>query len=216
MSTRFPLGRIIATSVAVCFLGVACVGFFLSYVTRAYFWHPARFNCLATLSVDFSAPGTYAATFDYGPTAMHDVSLGLDVPKTVLSKTPLNVLLSGLQGTFSILDEDGTEIVRGSLVGDSNGIRVRHFQNIVELCSLRDWYGKANWQINVTVTRGAPRLKGIRQRLVLFDGEAAFRLRTTRLFQAFVACTALLLAAIILIVVALKFFRKRKQQGNSH
>jgi hypothetical protein len=161
--------------------------------------------------VDFSAPGTYRASFDYGPTALHDLSIGLDVAKTQLSETQPVELLSGLQGTFSILEADGTKVFGGPLVEDPDAIRVRHFQNIVELRSLGDWYEKANWQISVSVTQGAPALKGIRQRLVLFDGEIAFKLGIARLFQAIVGCACLLVAAILLTVVALKSFRKRRQ-----
>ena len=213
MTSRFPLGRTFATCVGVFFLGVAAY-FFLSWVNRAYFWHRARFGCLMALSVDFSTPGTYTASFEYGQ-PIHNGFLGLEVPDRILSDTSPDVLLSGLQGTYTIIDEDGKQIIRGPLVEDPNEIRLRYFQNIIELRDLFDWYGKVKWKINATVTHGAPNLKGIPQRLVLIDSEPAVRLRIALFLYTFIICGALLVGIIILTIVAVISLGKRKRLENS-
>ena len=211
INSRFPLGRAIATCVVVFFLGVAGVCFFSSLVNRAYFRSQARFGCLMALSVDLSTPGTYSASFDYRP-IIENAFLGLDVPKAILSETSPDVLVSGLQGTFTILDADGSRIFRGRLVQDPNNLIARHFKNLIQLVYLGSWYGEVKWQINVTITQGAPRLKGIPQRLVLFDNQHAFRFKDD--FYTFFGSIVLLLAVIIFIVVAAAYLRKRKRLKN--
>jgi hypothetical protein len=164
------------------------------------------------LRVDFSTPGTYTASFEYDQ-PIHNCFLGLDVPDRILSDMSPDVLLSGLQGTYAIIDEDGKQIIRGPLVGDPNEIRLRYFQNIIELRELFDWYGKVKWKVNATVAQGAPCLKGIPQRLVLIDRTNALRFVDDVLF--FVTCASSLLAAIILTIVIGISVRKRKQPENS-
>jgi hypothetical protein len=166
------------------------------------------------VSVDFSTPGTYTASFKYDQ-YIHNGFLGLDVPDRVLSETSPDVLLSGLQGTYAIIDEDGKQIIRGPLVEDPNEIRLRYLQNIIELHNLFSWYGKVKWKINATVTQGAPNLKGIPQRLVLMDTQRAFGLGTALLLCTFIICGALLAGVIILTNVAVISLRKRKRLKNS-
>ncbi|HUV62718.1 MAG TPA: hypothetical protein VMW24_02410 [Sedimentisphaerales bacterium] len=218
MSGRFPLGRIIATCVAVFFLGVAGVSFLLFYANRAYFWHPARFKCLAALSVDFSTPGTYSASFNYYPPIISDGLVGLDIPKRTLSQTPPEVLLSGLQGTYSILDAEGRRIFNRPLVEESNKTKMLWRRNIIVLGNLGSWYdNKVAWQMNVTVTQGAAHLERIPHRFVLMDrAEASVAIDRISIPCALLTCAALPAGAIILAVVVRKSLRKRKQPMHSH
>jgi len=214
MTSRLPLGRTVATCVGVFFLGVAAYFFFLSYVNRAYFWHPARFGCLAAISVDLSTPGTYTASFDYGQ-PIHNGFLGLDVPERILSNTSPDVLLAGLQGTYAIFDADGKQFIKGPLVEDPNRIRTRYYQKIIELRDLGDWYGRVKWKINATIIQGAPNLKGIPHRLVFIDSEPVFRLRIARLLYTFIICAALLVGVVILTIITRITLWKRKRPENS-
>jgi len=191
--------RRIAVCVAVFFLGVAGRIFLADRADNVYFWHEWRFDCLAALSVDFSAPGTYTASFRHwremtGP----DTLLGLDVPKKTLAEVSPGELVAGLEGTFSIRDEDGVRIFWGSLIEDPNKISARKPPEWIKLRRFNDTYAYdvANWQIDVIVTKGAPRLKGVPQRLVLIERHFGFS-------DLFKVCMwfPLIVAAIILMAV---------------
>ena len=216
MTSRFQLGRTvtIATCVGVFFLGLAVFFFFLSWVSHAYFWHRARFGCLMAISVDFSTPGTYTASIEYDQ-PIHNGFLGLDVPDRALSEKSPDVLVSGLQGTFAIVDENGMQITGGPLVGDPNEIRLRYFQNIIELRELFDWYGKVKWKINTDVTQGAANLKGIPQHLVLINSEPAVRFRIPHFLYTFISWGALLAGIIIMTIVTVISLGKSKRLENN-
>ena len=212
MAGKFPLGRAIAVCAAVFLLGVAGSGFLLlDLVNRAYSWHRARFNCPAAVSVDFSTPGIYAASFEYALPMGHPI-LGLDIPRKTLSQMRPDVLLSGLEGTYAIVDADGTEIFGGPLIEDPNNIKVTCFGTIMELRQFGSWYGEVKWRITATVTKGAARLEGIPQRLVFIDtGEALRSIDSAWAPYGCLVCAALPVAVIILIVVAGVSLRKSKQ-----
>jgi len=212
MLRRFPLRCTIAACVAVFFFGVAAYLFALSLMNRAHFTHEARFGIVVALSIDFSTPGTYTASFDHWPPVLSHAILGLDVPGRILSETPPDVLLSRLQGTYAILDANGSQIFSGLLVEDPNRVATRYFQNVIELRTLGSWYGEVKGKINVTVTHGAPRLEGISQRFVLID---VSRFREGLLYNSVLALLALLIGAVILINVAVKSLRKKKLPEHS-
>jgi len=171
------LERWVAVGMALLFLWVAGGYFVNAWVDDVYFWHQWRFDCLAALSVDFSAPGTYSASFRHwrsltGP----DTLLGLDVPKKTLAEVSPGELVAGLEGTFSIRDENGVRIFWGPLIEDPNMVSARKPPGMIDLRRFDDTsaYGPANWQIDVIVTKGAPRLKGVPQRLVLIASRFVF------------------------------------------
>jgi len=207
MLRRFPLKRAIAVCVAVFFFGAAAYFFAMSLMNRAHFTHEARFGFVAALSVDFSTPGTYTASFDHWPPILSHAILGLDVPGRVLSETPPDELLSGLQGTYVILDADGSKFFSGLLVADPNRITTRYFRNFIELCTLGSWYSEVKGKIIVTITHGAPRLEGIAQRFAFIDVPI---FRDGLLPNSVLALLALLVGTVILIDVAVKSFRKKK------
>ena len=212
--SRFPLGCTTATWMAVFFLGLVGVSFLLCRLYRANLWYRMRFGRVMSLSVDFSSPGVYTASIDYRP-AVKDAILGLDVPKATLSETSPDVLVSGLQGNFTILDADGKRLISGSLAQEHIKLGPPPYENIIQLAYLGSWYGDVKWQINATITQGAPYLEGIPQRLVLIDDEVRFRF-TFPLFllYRFIALPVLLVAAIILITLVAASIRKRKRRKN--
>lgn len=169
MSRRWTSRRQIAVYVALLLLAAAGACFVSLHLSRAHFWHDQRFNCLAALSVDLSAPGTYTASIRHWTAIHHHAILGLDVPRTVLEETSPGELLDGLQGTYSIRDEGGTRIFWGSLVEDPNDVSLCESPAIIQLHRFDPRYRIANWQVDVIVTNGAARLKGVPQRLVLVD-----------------------------------------------
>ncbi|MHC4170279.1 MAG: hypothetical protein ACYSWQ_25330 [Planctomycetota bacterium] len=211
MRRKLPSQRRLAVYLAIFFLGVAGVCFVSLMVDGVYFWHQQRFTCLAALSVDLSTPGTYTASMQHWPRILNWVVLGLDVPRKVLAETPPGELIAGLEGTYSVRDEDGVRIFWGAIVEDPNEVSTCSYPNIVRLSRLDSWYGEVKWQVDVIVTHGAPGLKGVRQRLVLID-------KMDRLsdWRTVGACFALFIAATILIFVLDNWRRekKRQQKGN--
>ena len=209
MSRKMSLRNSIGMRVALFLLAVAGVCFLSLAVDRAHSWHGQRFDCPVALRVDFSIPGTYTASIHHWPWMGNYAVLGLDVPGKVLAETPADVLVGGLQGTYSIRGDDGQKIFWGALVDDPNNISECDFANMIQFRRLDSWYQNAKWQIDVTVTHGAPRLKGVPQRLVLIDRRTSFGWRTV------IAWFTLVAAAIVLIVVvpgSLKT-KKRLQEG---
>jgi hypothetical protein len=160
--------------VAVFFLAVTALCFWVVKVDSVYYWHEQRFNTMATLSVDFSAPGTYSATIHHWTMIDLYALMGLDVPKKILDKTPPIELLDGLEGTYSIRDEDGERIFWGSLVEDPNKVSLCESPEMIQLRRFDSTYRIVNWQVDVIVTKGAPRLKDVPQRLVLIDRRFIF------------------------------------------
>ena len=198
----------IASCVAVFFLGVAGLCFFSVFMSRAYFRSRARFCCLMAIRVDFSAPGTYSSSINSKPHYLENTYLYLDVPKQVLSKTDPKVLLSGLKGTYEIIDTDGKRIFGGSLITDPNNLKSRHFKNLIELIHHFEWYEFVQWQINITITQGAAQLKDIPQQLILFDLSHNYMMQED--LRKLFGWANLILAVTILIIVAIVSFRKRK------
>ncbi|MFB0552624.1 MAG: hypothetical protein ACETWQ_04830 [Phycisphaerae bacterium] len=213
--SRFPLGRTTATWKAVFFLGLVGVFFFLCLLYRANLYYRMRFGRVMALSVDFSTPGDYIASIKYRP-AVKDAILGLDVPKKILSEMSADELHSGLQCTYTIRDKDGKKLFSGSLVQEPIRPGPHPYENVIQLAYLGDWYGEVKWQINATITQGAPALKGIPHRLVLIDDEVRLEF-TFPLFLLywFIAPPVLLVAAITLIALVAASLRKRKRLSNS-
>ena len=104
MSSRLPIGRTIA---ALFFFGVACLNFRVCLLQYAESRRRQRFQCPVALSVDFSAPNAYSASFDRGNAYVRDAYLGLDIPETALSGAAPEALLASLQGTYAVLDAEG-------------------------------------------------------------------------------------------------------------
>lgn len=215
MRSRLPFVHKIATWKVVLFLGLVGVFFFFCLLYRANLYYRMRFGRVMALSVDFSSPGDYTAFIKYRP-AVKDAILGLDVPKKMLSKTSPETLLSGLQGIYTILDKDGKKLFSGSLVQEPIRPGLIPNETVVQLAYLGDWYGEVKWQINVTITQGAPALKGIPHQLVLIDDEVRLEF-TFPLFLLywFIAPPVLLVAAITLIALIAASLSKRKQPSKS-
>ena len=203
----------IAGCVAIFFLGVACFCFAVSAIKNANFWHRVRFGCLMALRVDFSAPGAYMANFN-SPADMKGAFLGLDVPDSVLSDMSADVLLSGLEGNYTILGAGGKKVFSGLFTRDSFEFNKESWKkNIIDFEERLDKFfhelPEGKCQITVTITEGANNLKSIPQRLILVGDSIGFGLLDIRL-HIFFGCVLLLLAIIILFIVAIVSRRKMK------
>ena len=203
----------IASCVAVFFLGVAFLCFFFFFRNRAYFQSPVRFDCVMAIRVDFSTPGTYSATITSKPRYVENAYLVLDLPKRVLSETDPTLLITGLKGTYEIIDNDGKQIIRGSIVEDPNYLKSHLSKNFIGLGKIGSWYEFVQWQINVNIKQGATNLKGIPQRLILFDRNSNLSMNED--IRTLFGMVNLILAIAIFIVIIVSV-RKQKQLGNDH
>jgi len=203
----------IAVFVAVFFLCVAGYCFFFRFRNQAYFRSHVRFDCVTAIRVDFSAPGTYSASVISKPRYIENAYLVLDLPKRVLSETNPEALLSGLEGSFEIMDEDGKQIIWDSIPRDANNLKSHLSENFISLTKIGSCYEFVKWQMNITITKGARRLKGIPHRLVMFDRDS--NLNISEDICTLFGLASLILAVIILIVVTAVSRRKRKLiEGN--
>ena len=208
MRHKLPSRRKIGLYVAVFFLGIAGVCFLLLRINSVYFWHKQRFNCLVALSVDLSAPGTYAASFDHWRWIDSFAVMGLDVPGKVLAETPPAELLAGLQGTYSIRDATGGRVFWGALLEEPNNVPASDFPGIIQLRRFPACYGDMKWQIDVIVTKGAPLLKSVPQRLVLVDKRSSFGPATVLMWFS------LIVAVIIVMGVEGARYQSKKRLKN--
>lgn len=194
MSSRLPIGRTIG---AIFFLGVACYLFLGCLLHCAKCRRRQRFRCPVALGVDFSAPGAYAASFDWRKVYVRDAYLGLDIPETALSGAAPEALLASLQGTYAVLNAEGKKVLSGSLAQDVDTDRLPRFE-IIRLVHWGVFPLGGKCKINVTVAQGAPELKGIPQRLVIvIDDGLDFMFPPVRWIM-YIGCVCLLLAVIIL------------------
>lgn len=209
MRHKLPSGCRIAVYTGVFFLGSAGVCFLLLRMNRVYFWHKQRFNCLAALSVDLSAPGTYTASFDHWRWIDNLAVMGLDVPGKVLAETPPAELLAGLQGTYSIRDATGGRVFWGTLLEDPSDVSASVFPGIIQLHRFPACYGDMKWKIDVMVSEGAPLLKGVPQRLVLVDKRSSFGPATVTMWLS------LIIAVIIFMGIEGARYQTKKRLKNS-
>jgi len=178
-------------------------------VDNVFFWHEQRFNSLAALSVDFSAPGAYSASIHHWTAIDLYALMGLDVPKKILNKTPPVELLEGLEGTYSIHDENGDRIFWGSLVEDPNNVSLCESPEMIQLRRFDSTYRIVNWQVDVIVTKGAPRLKGVPQRFVLIDRKFIF-LDLRKVLMWF----SMIVAVVVLMAVEGARYQEKKNLMN--
>jgi len=195
---------------ALFFFGVACLNFRICFLQYTESRRRQRFQCPLALSVDFSTPNAYSASFDRREGYVRAAYLCLDIPETTLSEASPEVLLASLQGTYAVLDAEGKKLFYGSLAQDVETVRLPRF----EIIRLVRWeaFPLGKCKINVTVAQGAPELKGIPQRLVvvIFD-EHNFIFPPIRWFLYF-GCVCLLLAVIILTApIAVSVYAKKRR-----
>lgn len=199
----------IASCVAIFFLIVAGLCFLRVFMNRAYFRSQTRFCCLTAMRVDFSTPGTYSASVISKPRYIENAYLVLDLPKRVLSETNPEAILSGLEGNFEIMDKDGKRIIWGSIPGDPNNLKSHLSKNFISLTKIGSFYEFVQWQMNITITKGARRLEGIPHRLVMFDRDS--NLSISEDIRTLFGMASLILAVVILIIVAALSQKKKRK-----
>jgi hypothetical protein len=214
ISLKCKIAIYIAICVSVFFIGVAGFWFYFCLANRAYFRSWIRFDCIVVaMRVDFSTPGNYSATINSKPRFLENAYLELDLPKRALSETDPKVLVEGLKGTFEIVDNEGKHLFGGSIPEDPNDLKSYNSKNFIRLRKIGSFYEYVHWQMNITITKGAKRLKGIPHRFVVFSRYPSSR--SDEFFCMLFGLANLGLAIIILSVVTVLSVRKKKQSVNN-
>jgi hypothetical protein len=203
------MGRTSAIVVGMLLLGIAVVCHVLSAVSRDIVRQSARFKCPVSLSVDFSAPGTYKASFYSGSVVSVDF-LALDIPQNAASGEPATARLSALQATYKLIGPDGQAILWAPLKVDPGKFRNPEFAHIIRLNRLDLYLSPAMYQIEVSITQGVRGLTRVPQRLILTGDHVGARPLMSDLLVR-VGHVALFGAALVLLPGVVPLARRKKQ-----
>ena len=161
MSARWTLWRIISAGVALCLLGLAAKCFVDAGKFRKQYaeWETAR---PLEAVVDLSTPGEFVAPFRQICSSSHSEVVALRVPPEALQGSTITQLLQGLSARLEILRRSDTTVVESAEARLSWGAdTIDGAIPIFFVCP----FGKGEYDARLTVTAGAPALKGIPQRL---------------------------------------------------
>lgn len=163
--------------------------------------------------VDFSAPGHFSLSFEQTCSSSHGETVALRVPPEVLQSTSVTQLLAGLDARLEITDlSPATNVVASAEASAMWGDQM--LDGAIPLFHVFP-FRKGAYRATVTVTEGAPALRGIHQRLegryLLCGMEALPALFATILGDASAGS-----GAIVATVVACLVRRDRRRQRNGH
>lgn len=161
MRARWTLWRIISAVAALCLLGAAAKCFVDAKKLRRQFaeWEKAK---PLDAVVDLSTPGEFVAPFRQTCSASHSEAVLLRVPPEALQATTITQLLNGLSARLEILRRSDTTVVESASAGLSWGGDT--IDGAFPIFSVSP-FEKGEYDARLTVTAGAPALKGIPQRL---------------------------------------------------
>lgn len=208
MKIAFPIGRSIAGVIA----GVLVIAgvFFLveAYRIRKEFYRQSEARPL-DMPVDLSKPGQFTAPFKQTWRACHGQTISLHVPVNALAGLSPSDLLTSLDFTWQIANEDGEIIAYDESTGEGNWDN-RSYDGVIPLAYFRP-FGLGDYIFMCTVMTGSPVLAGLEQRLVCQYQPCGLELLPAVLLKA-IGIIALVISGIILLVIRAITKRKRRCQ----
>lgn len=112
--------------------------------------------------IDVSAPGRFVLPLEQTCSSSHGETVGLRVPAKAVQGTTITQLLSGLRAHLEIRSRSGSNVVASA---ESHGMWDEEPRDgAIPIFSVAP-FRKGFYEATVTVTEGAPRLKGVTQRL---------------------------------------------------
>ncbi|HEU5124371.1 MAG TPA: hypothetical protein VFW05_09940 [Verrucomicrobiae bacterium] len=161
MSARWTLWRYISAGVAICLLALAVKCFIDARAFRRQFaeWETAK---PIDTAVDFSTLGEFVAPFHQTCSSSHSEVIALRIPSATIEGTTITQLLQGAQARIEVYRKGDTNAVETadldlSWTGDSlDGAFPVFF-----VAPFR----QGEYEARLTVTAGAPALRGVAQRL---------------------------------------------------
>ncbi|MBI5388102.1 MAG: hypothetical protein HZA90_25840 [Verrucomicrobia bacterium] len=112
--------------------------------------------------VDLSIPGKFLLPFQQACSSSHGEILALRLPMETLRGTSVTQLLAGLQAQLEISMKPGTTVVASAMSQVWWGEET--LDDAIPIFSVVP-FRKGAYEATVTVTEGAPALKGVKQRL---------------------------------------------------
>ena len=112
--------------------------------------------------IDFSRPGRFVLPLNQTCSSSHGETVALRVPAEVLQGTTVTQLRAGLAAKLDISDKTGSNLVVSATTDLMLG--EEPFDGTIPIFSLTP-FRKGVYDATITVTEGAPALKGISQRI---------------------------------------------------
>ena len=150
------------------------------------------------MAVDVSHPGHFSGEFRQTCQTSHGEAVCLEMPSNLLASASASNVLASLQFDCTIADAQGTQVVKSSFDGDRlDGDRL--IDGAIPVVFIAP-FKKGIYTLTLTVSKGAPALAGVHQRLV-----ARYELCGLEMMPASMATVmgvaAIVIAGIILLVV---------------
>ncbi len=161
MSARWTIWRIISAGLALCLLGFAAKCFLDARKFRKQFedWQTAK---PIDAVVDLSTPGEIVVPFHQTCSSSHSEVIALRVPAAVLQGGSITQLLQGASARIEIFRKQDTNAVeRAELDLSWTGDQIDGATPVFFVSPFR----KGEYEAKVSVTAGAPGLRGVPQRL---------------------------------------------------
>jgi hypothetical protein len=161
MSTRWTIGRAVASALAVLFLGFGSKFLVDGHRGARSFeeWKTAR---PMDGVVDLSAPGQFSLPFDQTCSSAHGQVVGLRLPPEILQNRTITQLLAGLQARLEITSRSSGDVLERA---DSRIVWAEDTLDGAILIFGLASFPRESYEATITVVEGAPALSGIPQRL---------------------------------------------------
>jgi hypothetical protein len=205
MNDRWTKGSVLATALALLLLGIGVNCLVDGHRIRRNFaqWQVAK---PVDGVVDFSEPGPFVLPFEQTCSSAHAEMVSLSVPPEAMQGTTATQLLAGLNLQIRIASPSGDVVVQSAEF--DLGWAERAVGSTIPLFRFSP-FKKGTYTATVTVTDGAPALKGTVQRLL-----GSYELCGLELLPATIATGlgwgSTGLGGVIGLVVALRVSRERK------
>ncbi|MBI5725384.1 MAG: hypothetical protein HZA50_15615 [Planctomycetes bacterium] len=160
---KFPIGRTIAYSIAGLCLA-AGIYFSLEARPKLREFDEWRKDRPADIQVDLSQPGEFSGKFVQTCDISHSEEISLIVSPEAAARPDSAKLPENLRCTLRITDEKGGESFKQEVVGEDLSQYGPQKEKFV-LALFRP-FKRGNYRITITITQGAPALRGVQQRIV--------------------------------------------------
>ena len=161
MSARWTIWRAISAGLALCLLGLAAKCFVDARKFRKQFedWETAK---PMDAVVDLSTPGEIVVPFHQTCSSSHSEVVALRVPASALQGGSITQLLQGASARIEVRRKQGTNVVESAELDLSwTGDLIDGAIPVFFVSPFR----RGEYEATVSVTAGAPGLKGVSQRL---------------------------------------------------
>ena len=162
-----------------------------------YEWIDAR---PMSATVDLSKPGRFTTAFRQTCHRAHGEAIYVSIPATDAQNQDVDQLLEGLEGTITVTDAGGNEVVVGEIGSQFGDMRYGAFtlqDDRIMVCYFTP-FAKGDYVAQINITRGAEKLAGTKQTMF-----AKYELCGLERFSALIAAGFSVLCALPGLVISL-------------